>query len=154
MLADDVYVFNDVVESDDEINPKSVICSEPLIVPLGVLLSETKPNAVIWAEELSNTEPVNVSKFVSWTVAEDVNAFKDEFSPPLSDTKPNAVICADELIVPSTDWDKNPKDVIWPEPLIVPLGVPLSETKPNAVICSEPLNTPNVFNLAFTSESV
>ena len=47
MLADDVYVFNDVVESDDEMNPKSVICSEPLIVPLGVLLSETKPNAVI-----------------------------------------------------------------------------------------------------------
>ena len=29
-----MYVFNDVVESDDDINPKSVICSEPLITPL------------------------------------------------------------------------------------------------------------------------
>ena len=35
MLAEDVYVFNDVVESEEEINPKDVICSEPDIVPLG-----------------------------------------------------------------------------------------------------------------------
>ena len=32
-----VYVLSDVVESDEEINPKSVICFEPLIVPAGVL---------------------------------------------------------------------------------------------------------------------
>ena len=35
--VEDVYEFNDVVESDEEMNPKSVICFEPLIVPLGVL---------------------------------------------------------------------------------------------------------------------
>jgi len=29
-------VFNDVVESDEEMNPKSVICSEPLNVPIGI----------------------------------------------------------------------------------------------------------------------
>ena len=31
ILAEDVNVFNDVVESDDDINPNSVICAEPLI---------------------------------------------------------------------------------------------------------------------------
>ena len=49
-----MYVFNDVVESDDDINPKSVICFD----------------------ELSNTEPVNVSKFVSFTFVDDVKVFK------------------------------------------------------------------------------
>ena len=51
---DEVNVFNDVVESDEDINPKSVICCEPLIVPAGVLspLLLTNPNAVIWAEPL------------------------------------------------------------------------------------------------------
>ena len=33
MLAEDVNVFKDVVESEEEINPKDVICSEPDIVP-------------------------------------------------------------------------------------------------------------------------
>ena len=47
-----VYV-NDVVESDDDINPNSVICFD----------------------ELSNTEPVNVSKFVSFAPVDDVKVF-------------------------------------------------------------------------------
>ena len=60
-------MLSDVVESDELMNPKSVICSEPLIVPAGVLspLSDTKPKAVICADELISTEPVNVSKFVN-----------------------------------------------------------------------------------------
>ena len=54
-------MLSDVVESDELMNPKSVICSEPLIVPAGVLspLSETNPNAVICADELINELPVN-----------------------------------------------------------------------------------------------
>ena len=36
MLAEDVNVFNEVFSSDEEINPKDVICSEPDIVPDGI----------------------------------------------------------------------------------------------------------------------
>ena len=39
MLAEDVNVFNEVFSSDEEINPKDVICSEPDIVPDGALIS-------------------------------------------------------------------------------------------------------------------
>jgi len=48
-----VYEFKDVVESEDDINPKDVICSEPDIVPAGVLppLSETNPKEVICADD-------------------------------------------------------------------------------------------------------
>ena len=69
-----VNVFSDVVESDEEINPKSVICSEPLIVPAGVLspLSETNPKAVICADELINTEPVNASNLPALCSNEEV----------------------------------------------------------------------------------
>ena len=37
MLAEDVNVFNEVVESEEEINPNPVICSEPDIVPVGAV---------------------------------------------------------------------------------------------------------------------
>ena len=67
--VEDVYELSDVVESDEEINPKSVICCEPLIVPAGVLspLLLTNPNAVIWAEPLITSVLSNVLKTLPLT---------------------------------------------------------------------------------------
>ena len=76
-----VKEFKDVVESEDDINPKSVICFELLTVPAGVaLLSDTNPNAVIWAELLTVPageafEDVNVSIWSNLKSADSVNAF-------------------------------------------------------------------------------
>jgi hypothetical protein len=57
-----VYVFNDVVESDEDINPKSVICSEPLITPL--------PNPVRYEDVAALSPSTSVC-------IEEVNVFND-----------------------------------------------------------------------------
>ena len=90
------------------------------------MLSDTNPNAVICADEL--TVPSGI------------------FSP-LSDTNPNAVICADDDIVPSGVGV--PVDVIVIPPLpdvTVILSPPINAGIPvilSYVICSEPLTIPS-----------
>ena len=46
---DAVYAFSDVFSDDSEINPKDVICSEPLTIPLGTEVISVK-----------STEPLEV----------------------------------------------------------------------------------------------
>ena len=49
ILFDAVYAFSDVFSDDSEINPKDVICDEPLMIPLGTEVISVK-----------STEPLDV----------------------------------------------------------------------------------------------
>ena len=120
-------MFNDVVESDEEMNPKSVICSEPLNVPIGIdvpgivivlplLIVRSLPSMDnVWESvSLVKYEPVDASIFDNLSLADEVKVFNEVKSlwEPLS------------IPVPPN---------IWTDEEIIPLGIDVISVYPTEV---------------------
>ena len=107
--VDEVYWFKDVISvCEDDINPKSVICCEPLIVPLGISVCEpdVNPNAVICAEPLivpAGTEPPPLP-LKAYLVSKDEVSWDEPLIIPSGNCSEPLMIppgnCCDELIIP------------------------------------------------------
>ena len=71
-----VYVLSDVVESEEEMNPKSVICFEPLIVPAELPPPSYEPVFDSISPTLCSKDDVVDSTFVNLTLVEPVYVFR------------------------------------------------------------------------------
>ena len=128
----DINLFPLYGTSEEEINPKLLICAEEDTVPIGIL-SPPPPNP----NDAADAEVI-YPKFDIWVEPEtSPDGIFCISSKLLPDINPNSAICTEDDTVPdgTVALISNPSAVIWAEDDTIPNGRSL--IKPRLLICRE-----------------